>query len=84
MIEDGDKIGICISGGKDSMLLAKCFQELKRHGKNNFDIEFYEYNNVIFGCNFIKFISHIIKNEKYILDLQKRMEKQLVKSKNMN
>ena len=40
MIEEGDKIGICISGGKDSMLLAKCFQELKRHGKNNFDIEF--------------------------------------------
>lgn len=52
--------------------------------QNNFDIEFYEYNNVIFGCNFIKFISHIIKNEKYILDLQKRMEKQLVKSRNMN
>ena len=40
MIEDGDKIGICISGGKDSMLLAKCFQELKKHGKNNFDVEF--------------------------------------------
>mgnify|MGYP001145567446 CR=1 FL=1 len=40
MIENGDKIGICISGGKDSMLLAKCFQELKKHGKNNFDVEF--------------------------------------------
>ena len=40
MIQDGDKIGICISGGKDSMLLAKCFQELKQHGKNNFDVEF--------------------------------------------
>ena len=40
MIQDGDKIGVCISGGKDSMLLAKCFQELKRHGKNNFDLEF--------------------------------------------
>lgn len=52
--------------------------------QNNFDIEFYEYNNVTFGCNFINFISHIIKNEKYILDLQKRIEKQLVKSKNMN
>ena len=40
LIQDGDKIGVCISGGKDSMLLAKCFQELKKHGKNNFDVEF--------------------------------------------
>ncbi|MDR2635102.1 MAG: tRNA 2-thiocytidine biosynthesis protein TtcA [Clostridiales bacterium] len=37
LIEDGDKIAVCISGGKDSMLLAKCMQELKRHGKNNFE-----------------------------------------------
>ena len=27
MIQDGDKIAVCISGGKDSMLMAKCFQE---------------------------------------------------------
>ena len=40
MIQDGDKIAVCISGGKDSMLMAKCFQELKRHGKQNFDVLF--------------------------------------------
>ena len=40
MIQAGDKIAVCISGGKDSMLLAKCFQELKRHGKINFELVF--------------------------------------------
>ena len=40
MIQDGDKIAVCISGGKDSMLMAKCFQELKRHRKKNFELEF--------------------------------------------
>ena len=40
MIQEGDKIGVCISGGKDSMLMAKCFQELKKHRKINFDLEF--------------------------------------------
>ncbi len=40
MIQDGDRIAVCISGGKDSMLLAKLFQELERHGKKNFDVEF--------------------------------------------
>ncbi len=40
MIQDGDKIAVCMSGGKDSMLLAKCFQELLRHGKMNFDVVF--------------------------------------------
>jgi len=40
LIEDGDKIAVCISGGKDSMVLAKCFQELKRHGRDNFSLEF--------------------------------------------
>lgn len=40
MIQDGDKIAVCISGGKDSMLLAKCFQELKKHNKINFDLVF--------------------------------------------
>jgi len=38
LIEEGDKIAVCISGGKDSMILAKCMQELQRHGKFHFDI----------------------------------------------
>ena len=40
LVEEGDKIAIAISGGKDSLLMAKMFQELKRHGQVNFDIEF--------------------------------------------
>lgn len=38
LIQDGDKIAVCISGGKDSMLMAKLFQELARHGKKNFEV----------------------------------------------
>jgi len=40
LIQPGDKIGVCISGGKDSFLMAKCFQELKRHGKIPFEAYF--------------------------------------------
>ena len=40
MIQDGDKIAVCMSGGKDSSLLAKCMQELKKHRKMNFDLVF--------------------------------------------
>ena len=40
LIQDNDKIMVCISGGKDSFLLAKCMQELYRHGKQNFTLEF--------------------------------------------
>jgi tRNA(Ile)-lysidine synthase TilS/MesJ len=40
LINDGDKIAVCISGGKDSMLMAKLFQEILRHGKKNFDVIF--------------------------------------------
>ena len=38
LIKENDKIAICISGGKDSFLLAKCMQELKRHNKFNFEL----------------------------------------------
>ena len=37
LIEENDKIMVCISGGKDSFLLAKCIQEIKKHGKFYFD-----------------------------------------------
>ena len=40
LIEENDNIAICISGGKDSFLLAKCMQELKRHNKFEFNIKF--------------------------------------------
>lgn len=40
LIEAGDKIAVCVSGGKDSMLLAKCIQELKRHSEIPFDAEY--------------------------------------------
>jgi tRNA 2-thiocytidine biosynthesis protein TtcA len=40
LIKENDKIAVCISGGKDSMLMAKCMQELQKHGKYHFDLEF--------------------------------------------
>lgn len=40
LIQENDHIAVCISGGKDSMLMAKLFQELKRHRKFNFELTF--------------------------------------------
>lgn len=40
LVQPGDKIAVCISGGKDSMLMAKLFQELKRHDKFPFEVVF--------------------------------------------
>lgn len=40
LIQEGDRIAVCISGGKDSMLMAKLFQELKRHNKFPFEVEY--------------------------------------------
>lgn len=39
-VQEGDKIAVCISGGKDSMLLAKLMQELHKHGKVQFELKF--------------------------------------------
>lgn len=40
LVQEGDKIAVCISGGKDSMLMAKLFQELQRHRKVHFELLF--------------------------------------------
>ena len=40
LVNEGDKIAVAISGGKDSMLITKLFQELKEHGNVNFEVEF--------------------------------------------
>lgn len=40
LIKEGDKVAVCISGGKDSMILAKCMQMLQKHSKIPFEVEF--------------------------------------------
>lgn len=40
LLQEHDKVAVCISGGKDSMLMAKLFQELQRHRKFPFELEF--------------------------------------------
>lgn len=40
LVNDGDKIAVCISGGKDSMLMAKLFQEMKRRSEKKFELVF--------------------------------------------
>ena len=44
MIQNGDKIAVCISGGKDSLLLAKCMQQLQKHSKVPFEVEYIAMN----------------------------------------
>lgn len=40
LIKEGDKVAVCISGGKDSFLLAKCVEELQKHGRVNFEAKY--------------------------------------------
>ncbi len=44
LINENDKIMVCISGGKDSFLLAKCIEELHKHGKVKFDVKYVSMN----------------------------------------
>ena len=62
LIQDGDKIAVCISGGKDSMLMAKLFQELDRHGNKNFEAVFLVMNP---GYNEINYET-IVNNAKIL------------------
>lgn len=62
LVKPNDNIAICISGGKDSFLLAKCFQELKRHNKFPFTLHFIVMNP---GYNKEK-LGEVIANAKYL------------------
>ena len=44
LIKENDKIMVCISGGKDSFLLAKCIEELQKHGDIKFDVHYVTMN----------------------------------------
>ena len=64
LIKDNDKIMVCISGGKDSFLLAKCFQELVRHGKQNFTAEY-----VVMDPGYNKINREMIESNAKILNI---------------
>jgi tRNA(Ile)-lysidine synthase TilS/MesJ len=72
LIEEGDKIAVAISGGKDSLLMAKLFQELKRHKQVDFDLEFIAmdpgyHDNIkqllIENCNYLNIPVHIFESD---------------------
>ncbi|MBR1385418.1 MAG: tRNA 2-thiocytidine biosynthesis protein TtcA [Bacilli bacterium] len=62
LINENDKVMVCISGGKDSFLLAKCIQELKKHGKVHFDAKY-----VVMNPGYSK------KNEELIIENAKTL-----------
>ena len=57
LVKEGDKIAVCISGGKDSMLMAKLFQELQRHNRFPFEVTF-----LVMGPGYSKENRQIIEN----------------------
>ncbi len=61
LIQEGDKIAVCISGGKDSFLLAKCMEELLRHGKFHYELEFIIMNPGYNQANLDKIIENLNK-----------------------
>lgn len=71
LVEEGDKIAVAISGGKDSLLMAKLFQELQRHGQIKFDLEFIAMDPgyhkqikelLIDNCNYLNIPVHIYES----------------------
>ena len=64
LIEDNDKMMVCISGGKDSFLLAKCMQELFRHGRKNFEVEY-----VVMDPGYNKENRHLIEENAKLLNV---------------
>lgn len=82
LLEEGDKVAVAISGGKDSLLMAKLFQELQRHGQFKFDLEFIAMDPgyhpdikqlLIDNCKYLNIPIHIF--ESGIFDIADRMAK---------
>ena len=81
LIKENDVIAVCISGGKDSFLLAKCMQELLRHGKIKFDIKFLimnpgynkeNYELIIRNCKKLNINPHTFDNS--IFDITEKVK----------
>ena len=68
LVSENDKIAVCISGGKDSFLLAKCMQELQRHGKIKFDLEF-----IIMNPGYTEEVINRIKENLKILNIDAKI-----------
>ena len=64
LVEEGDKIAVCISGGKDSMLMAKLFQELKRHNKFPFEVVY-----LVMDPGYSEANRKIIENNAKLMDI---------------
>lgn len=64
LVEEGDKIAVCISGGKDSVLMAKCFQQLQRHSDVNFELKF-----IVMDPGYNKENAERIKSNCQLLDI---------------
>lgn len=62
LIEPGDKIAVAISGGKDSLILAKLFQELKKHNKIDFELVFLSMDPGFRDIN----LELLVKNTEYL------------------
>ena len=64
LINENDKVMVCISGGKDSFLLAKCIEELQRHGKVKFAAEY-----VVMNPGYNNFNLELIKENAKVLNV---------------
>lgn len=64
LIEEGDKIAVCISGGKDSFLMALCFKKLQKISKYHFEVV-----NVVMDPGYKKEIVESIKKNASLLDI---------------
>ena len=62
LIKEGDKVAVCISGGKDSFLLAKCIEELQKHGRVKFEAKY-----IVMNPGYNK------ENKKQIIENAKKM-----------